>query len=140
MKWEIKTLEELKVVAQELLPLVKQYKKVVFNGEIGAGKTTLIKILCELLGVVEATSSPTYAIINQYEGIDNTIYHIDLYRLKKEEEVFDIGLVELLEDENSFFFIEWPALVMTWLPEKLLIVDILVDMNNTRELNLILRT
>lgn len=136
MKWQIKTLEELHLVAQELLPFVKQYKKVVFNGEIGAGKTTLIKLLCELLGVEEATSSPTYAIINQYETKTESVYHIDLYRLKKEEEVFDIGLVELLEEEDSYFFVEWPELVMVWMPQEVLSIDILVDQNNHRILNL----
>ncbi|MCP4442254.1 MAG: tRNA (adenosine(37)-N6)-threonylcarbamoyltransferase complex ATPase subunit type 1 TsaE [Aureispira sp.] len=137
MEWHIKKLEDLDTVAQELLPTIKEYKKVVFNGEIGAGKTTLIKILCKLLGVEDATSSPTYSIINEYESAEGTVYHIDLYRLKQEQEVFDIGLVELLEEEDSYFFIEWPELVLSWMPDKVLTINVEVAEDNSRQLNLV---
>lgn len=110
-------LTDLRTIAQALLPLIQERKKIAFLGEMGAGKTTFIKVLCEELGVKDITSSPTFAIINHYQSPHGNIYHADLYRLKNSEEAFSIGLLELFEEENTYCFVEWPQVVENYFPE-----------------------
>jgi tRNA threonylcarbamoyladenosine biosynthesis protein TsaE len=114
---------DLEQIAEELLPIIKERKKVAFIGEIGAGKTTFIKLLCKQLGVKGNTSSPTFSIINEYEATDDIIHHIDLYRLKSADEAFSIGLMELFE-ENSYCFVEWPSIVESDFPEATIWIKI----------------
>jgi len=114
---------DLEQIAKELLPIIKERKKVAFIGEIGAGKTTFIKLLCEKLGVEGNTSSPTFSIINEYQATDDIVHHIDLYRLKSAEEAFSIGLMELFE-ENSYCFVEWPTIVENDFPEATIWIKI----------------
>ncbi len=127
-------LEQLDQIANSLLPLIKERKKVAFVGEIGAGKTTFIKILCQKLGVKETTSSPTFSIINQYQSPSLNIYHIDLYRLKSEEEAFSIGLMELL-DQNNYCMIEWPTIVESYLPDDAIWIKITIEKDSCRKFN-----
>lgn len=117
-------LAELDGIITELLPLIQSRRTVALVGEIGAGKTTFTKLLCQRLGVTETTSSPTYAIINQYQAGQTAVYHVDLYRLKTPEEVIDIGLLELLEDKECYCIIEWPELITDELPEETLWIKI----------------
>ncbi|BDS12953.1 tRNA (adenosine(37)-N6)-threonylcarbamoyltransferase complex ATPase subunit type 1 TsaE [Aureispira anguillae] len=119
----VATIDDLTPVVTTLLPTLKERKKVAFLGEIGAGKTTFIKLLCQALGVQDVTSSPTFSIINQYQSQTELVHHIDLYRLKSEEEAFSIGLMELLEDE-SYCFIEWPNIIESYFPEKAVWIQI----------------
>mgnify|MGYP000501226252 FL=1 len=94
---------------------------------MGAGKTTLINEVCKQLGIEEHTSSPTYSIVNEYEGGNNEkIYHFDLYRIKGEMELLDIGIIEILESESICFF-EWPEKVMSYLSEKFVNLSIEVS-------------
>lgn len=130
-QFKASSLEELAPIISALIPIIKTRKKVAFLGQIGAGKTTFIKLLCQALGVKTVTSSPTFSIINQYEIEEALVHHIDLYRLKSEEEAFSIGLMELLED-NSYCFIEWPSLVENYFPESALWLKISVDEHETR--------
>jgi tRNA threonylcarbamoyladenosine biosynthesis protein TsaE len=132
----IKKIEDLEVVATTLLPIIREHRKVALIGEIGAGKTTLVKVLCRLLGVEEVTSSPTFSIINEYQGEADSIYHIDLYRLQSEEEVISIGLLELLEQENDYCFIEWPNLVEDYLPIDTLWLKIEVNKSMERKIKI----
>ena len=132
----IKKIEDLEAVAASLLPIIRGHRKVALIGEIGAGKTTLVKILCRMLGVEEVTSSPTFSIINEYQGERNRIYHIDLYRLQSEEEIISIGLLELLEQENDYCFIEWPNLVENYLPIDTLWLKIEVNQNVERKIKI----
>lgn len=124
-------LDDLNSIATQLLPLIQQHKKVAFIGEIGAGKTTFIKILCQKLGVQNNTSSPTFAIINEYQTPTDIIHHIDLYRLKTVEEAFSIGLMELFE-EKSYCFVEWPELVEDYFPESTLWIKITAQLSGER--------
>ncbi|WMX16150.1 MULTISPECIES: tRNA (adenosine(37)-N6)-threonylcarbamoyltransferase complex ATPase subunit type 1 TsaE [unclassified Aureispira] len=125
------SIDQLDAIVKALTPIIKTRKKVAFLGQIGAGKTTFIKQLCRNLGVKDLTSSPTFSIINQYEAPQATIYHVDLYRLKSEEEAFSIGLMELLDD-NSYCFIEWPSIIENYFPESALWIKISVDESENR--------
>ncbi len=79
-----------------------------FYGDLGAGKTTLIKAICKQLGVSETVlSSPTFSIINEYRGKDSLVYHFDFYRMRNETEILDLGLEEYFES-NAYCFVEWP--------------------------------
>lgn len=115
-QFTLSSTQELPAIVEQLLPIIKERKKVAFLGEIGAGKTTFIKELCLALGVQDVTSSPTFSIINEYQSPNGLIHHIDLYRLKSEEEAFAIGLIELLEQDH-YCFIEWPNIIEGYLPE-----------------------
>jgi tRNA threonylcarbamoyladenosine biosynthesis protein TsaE len=125
------SIEELDTIVNTLIPIIQNRKKVAFLGQIGAGKTTFIKLLCKALGVETVTSSPTFSIINQYEIKDALMHHVDLYRLKSEEEAFSIGLMELLED-NSYCFIEWPSLIEGYFPESSVWIKISADEHDIR--------
>lgn len=98
----------LEQVANELLENAQQRKIWLFYGEMGSGKTTLIKTIARQLGVTETTSSPTFSIVNEYSASGQApVFHIDLYRIKNEKELTAIGLDEYL-DSGSYCFIEWP--------------------------------
>jgi tRNA threonylcarbamoyladenosine biosynthesis protein TsaE len=100
---------DVTTVARVILTSYPNRRIFTFTGDLGAGKTTLIKGFCEALGVKEGTSSPSFAIVNEYEGEQDKIYHLDLYRLKHEEELEGIGFTEYL-DSGAYCFIEWPEL------------------------------
>lgn len=108
------TLDEVSEVAEEILAEAK-HKIVLFYGEMGVGKTTLIKEICKKMGVKEITHSPTFSIVNEYLGSDATIYHFDFYRLTKEEEAYDIGIEDYLYSDH-WCFIEWPENIKNLLP------------------------
>lgn len=122
---------ELTVAALEDLPakvgeLIQKLPKgvVLFEGEMGAGKTTLISEICRQMGVVDDPSSPTYSIVNEYFSEKNgTIYHFDCYRLESEEEAYDIGLEDYLFSSN-YCFIEWPDKIEKLLPDNYVRVTI----------------
>ncbi|HYG51432.1 MAG TPA: tRNA (adenosine(37)-N6)-threonylcarbamoyltransferase complex ATPase subunit type 1 TsaE [Flavobacteriales bacterium] len=104
-------LNELPKVASTLLQQAGSRKIWLFKGEMGTGKTTLIKEICKQLGVVSNMSSPTFALVNTYETTSGKpVYHFDLYRLKKMEELAGIGFSEYIESGN-YCFIEWPEMV-----------------------------
>lgn len=111
-------------------------KVILFNGEMGAGKTTLIKTLCKTLGVHEATSSPTFSLVNEYETDDNQlVYHFDVYRLKSQTEALDMGIDEYLYSGN-WCFIEWAEKIPDLLPENHSIITITVLEDGKRLLKL----
>lgn len=100
---------------------------ILFEGPMGAGKTTLIKELCRQLGVEENVSSPTFALVNEYEGRGGKlIYHFDFYRINQEREALDIGAPEYFES-GSLCLIEWPSMIPSLLPEHYLLVEITPD-------------
>ena len=105
------TLDSLPNAAQQIIATAQDYKLWAFYGEMGAGKTTLIKAICKELGVSEAISSPTFSLVNEYKGADNNIiYHFDFYRIKSLEEVYDIGYEDYFYSGN-LCLIEWPEKV-----------------------------
>lgn len=115
-KITVKDLSELSAAASKILDLTDGKRVYLLYGEMGVGKTTLIKELCKQLGVVENVSSPTFSIVNEYHSADHRIYHFDFYRLKDEEEAYDLGYEEYFYSE-AFCFVEWPDKIADLLPE-----------------------
>lgn len=101
-------------MASLVIEQLNQRNIVLFIGEVGAGKTTLIKEICSQLQVSDEVSSPTYSLVNEYESSRGPIYHMDLYRLNSAMEFFEAGIMEYL-DSGSICFIEWPDLLMPYL-------------------------
>jgi len=95
--------------AKKITPLLK-YKLVFLEGELGSGKTTLIKQFCKELGFKNQVTSPTFPLLNIYKNNDKNIYHADLYRLKNIDEINELGFYEIMEN-NDWFFVEWPELL-----------------------------
>ncbi len=109
-----------------------------FDGEMGSGKTTLIKELSKQLGTKDEVNSPTFSLVNEYFISERKkIYHFDLYRLKDEFEALDFGIEEYLDQALSYVFIEWPDLIMNLLPENSQKIRIIVKDFQTRELQII---
>lgn len=125
------TQNDLPGVAMQIISFLGDEKIILFYGNMGAGKTTLIKALCEALGVKESVTSPTFSIVNQYTGLHADIYHFDFYRLKNQYEALDIGFEEYLQSGN-YCFIEWPEKIDNLLPEKYFSIKIMEEENNLR--------
>ncbi|OQX76798.1 MAG: tRNA (adenosine(37)-N6)-threonylcarbamoyltransferase complex ATPase subunit type 1 TsaE [Bacteroidetes bacterium 4484_249] len=127
-------IDDLNKVARRLLEKFPDKKIFAFYGEMGAGKTTFIKSICERLGVVDIVSSPTFAIINVYKTKqEEDIYHFDLYRLNTIEEFYDIGYEDYFFS-GEYCFIEWPEKVEKLLPDDIIRVYIEVDKENDSRL------
>ena len=131
---QIKSLESIQESAHEFVQKMGDSTVFAFRGEMGAGKTTFIKAVCEELGVEDVINSPTFAIVNEYRSrTGELIYHFDFYRINKLEEVFDFGY------EDYFFsgalcFIEWPEKVEDLLPGDCINVYISEKEDRTREI------
>ncbi|HLT49080.1 tRNA (adenosine(37)-N6)-threonylcarbamoyltransferase complex ATPase subunit type 1 TsaE [Aequorivita nionensis] len=104
-------------------------------GEMGVGKTTLIKEIVKQLGVLELSGSPSFSIVNEYEAKDSVIYHFDFYRISKIEEAYDIGLEDYFFSGN-YIFIEWPEKINELLPENANSIYIMKNSNGSRTLKL----
>ncbi|MBS7253791.1 tRNA (adenosine(37)-N6)-threonylcarbamoyltransferase complex ATPase subunit type 1 TsaE [Flavobacterium branchiicola] len=129
------SLDQIQEVAEKIL--ASNPKKIIlFNGEMGVGKTTLIKQLCKSLGVQDATSSPTFSLVNEYYTSDNKIvYHFDFYRLNKETEALDMGVDDYLYSGN-WCFIEWSEKITNLLPEEYSTINIELLPDGKRNLEL----
>lgn len=125
-KLEVNTLEKLPAAASAFITAFNGKKVFLFEAQMGAGKTTFIKELCRVLGVVDNMSSPTYSIVNEYTGAIDTIYHFDLYRVKNLNECLDIGMEEYLYSGN-YCFIEWPEIANSLYPEDAVKVTIRIE-------------
>jgi len=129
------SLDEINEVAKKILS-ENPNKTILFNGEMGNGKTTLIKAIAKELGVLESTSSPTFSLVNEYQNPDNQlIYHFDFYRIKKETEAIDMGIDDYLYSGN-WCFIEWAEKIPNLIPEKHSIITITLLSNGKRYLEL----
>ncbi len=134
----IPTLDAIDSVAAQFVDLMGDYTVFAFNGEMGAGKTTFINALSRALGVDEdPTSSPSFAIINEYRSSTTAelIYHFDLYRLENLEEAFDIGVEDYL-DSGALCFLEWPERIADILPDDTVRVDIAEQPDGSRLLTI----
>jgi len=124
---------ELHEAASELLKFAVKEKVFLFEGDMGAGKTTLIKSLCITLGMKETASSPTYSIVNEYVYPHGKIYHFDFFRIKSQNEAFDIGFEEYLSS-GEYCFIEWPQNIADLLPQHYIKIMISEGENGSRNI------
>lgn len=129
------SLNELNTIAKEIIEVAK-HKVLLFNGDMGVGKTTLIKEICSVLGVNDVAHSPTFSLVNEYQTEKNeTVYHFDFYRIEDEEEAYDIGVEDYFYS-NNWCFIEWPNNVKNLLPLDAVTVDISLLDNGQRTIKL----
>ena len=134
MEIKIAHLKDLTQAAKKLLEFSGEYKIFLFYGEMGAGKTTFIKSLCDILLVKDSVSSPTFSLVNEYVSGEESMYHFDFYRIKKETEALDMGYEDYLYSGN-YCFIEWPQKIENLLPEKFVEVNLRVISNGERMLS-----
>ena len=127
----IKNIDNIREAAREFIEHIGEHRVFAFYGEMGAGKTTFIKAICEELGVEDVITSPTFAIVNEYTSNGGPIYHFDFYRIKKLEEVYDMGFEDYFYS-GALCFIEWPELIEEVLPEDAVKVSIKEKEDGTR--------
>ena len=128
----IKNIDNIREAAREFIGHIGEHRVFAFYGEMGAGKTTFIKAICEELGVEDVITSPTFAIVNEYGLPDgDCIYHFDFYRIKKLEEVYDMGYEDYFYG-NGLCFIEWPEMMEELLPDGATKVQIAENPDGTR--------
>lgn len=126
IEFKTSSINDLIQVSKHLAELMSDEKLILFSGQMGTGKTTLIKEFCKYLGVKDEVSSPTFSLVNEYESEIGPIYHFDLYRIHSEEELYDIGY------EDYFFsgylcLVEWPEMASGIIPAKHVMVNIRVE-------------
>ncbi|HQV40115.1 MAG: tRNA (adenosine(37)-N6)-threonylcarbamoyltransferase complex ATPase subunit type 1 TsaE [Flavobacteriales bacterium] len=133
---ELRSPNDVADVAKALLGAYPDQRVFAFNGPMGVGKTTLIKALCEQLGVAAGMSSPSFSIVNEYRTAKGgTVYHFDLYRLNKPEELEGIGFTEYL-DSGHYCFVEWPELGRRYFPPGVVDVEMRLGDDDIRYLDL----
>ncbi len=136
MKFLLKSLSDLNHVAQLFIRNMGNNNVYAFYGDMGAGKTTFIKAICKALGVTESVTSPTFAIVNEYEKRDGSpVFHFDFYRIKNIEEAYDFGYEDYFYS-GHLCFIEWPELIEPLLPENVVKVQIIVEDNGQRSISI----
>jgi tRNA threonylcarbamoyladenosine biosynthesis protein TsaE len=131
----IKDKKHLPAAARQLLKETTDKRIFAFYGAMGAGKTTIIKAVCNCLGAVDIVSSPTFTLVNEYKTSGGeSLYHMDFYRIKKQEEAYDFGIEEYLTGD-SFCFMEWPELIEELLPPETVRVRISIGNDGERILS-----
>lgn len=134
------SLDDIKTAADKFWAICKNYKVLAFSGELGAGKTTFIHALCEQLDVQDNVSSPTFALVNEYhykdaqQGTEETIYHMDWYRLKSTEEAINAGMEDNLAQGDVHCFVEWPEKAPELLQKPYLWISIAAKSETGREM------
>ena len=137
MEIRISNIDHIQEAARQFIENIGDHRVFAFYGKMGAGKTTFIKAVCEELGVEDVITSPTFAIVNEYStdssllSPDSSIFHFDFYRIKKLEEVYDMGFVDYFYS-GSLCFIEWPELIEEVLPEDAVKVNIAENADGSR--------
>ncbi len=129
------SLKELDQTAKKILDICSQEKIWLFEGNLGAGKTTLIKAISQNLGVAEAMSSPTFGLVNEYRSPSHTIYHIDCYRLRNLPEALEIGIFEYL-DSGNYCFIEWAERIAEIIDPPYWLIQIQTENTEQRNISL----
>ena len=150
MEIRIENIDQIRSAAREFIEKVlPEHSVIAFYGAMGAGKTTFIKALCEELGVTDTVTSPTFALVNEYSiptsqketspvggRLEGAIFHFDFYRIKRLEEVYDMGYEDYFYQKNALCLIEWPELVEELLPDDALRVEISEESDGTRKIKI----
>ncbi len=126
------SLKNISKISEKILNIIK-YKVIIFDGEMGSGKTTLIKSICKKININDNVSSPTFSLINEYKSINSIVYHFDCYRIKDINEAYDFGANEYI-DSGNLCLIEWGLKIKEILPGNYHIIKIKIISNNLREL------
>ncbi|HNL06539.1 MAG: tRNA (adenosine(37)-N6)-threonylcarbamoyltransferase complex ATPase subunit type 1 TsaE [Chitinophagales bacterium] len=127
LHWHARSIADLPDIATALLAQIGNRRIITFTGNMGAGKTTFIKVLCQQLGVVDAVSSPTYSLANEYHTAkQEKVFHLDLYRLNDIDEAMHIGIEEYLY-ADAYCLIEWAEIIVPLLPDDVVRVSIQLD-------------
>lgn len=148
MEIRIENIDQIRTTARAFIEnVLPGHHIVAFYGKMGAGKTTFIKALCEVLGVTDTVTSPTFALVNEYSihtsqkeaspvggRLEGAIFHFDFYRIKRLEEVYDMGYEDYFYQKNALCLIEWPELIEELLPDDTLRVEISEEADGTRKL------
>lgn len=134
--YSVNSIDSLKDIVIDLLELLNDHHIVALEGQMGAGKTTFVQQVLKAMGIEELEGSPTYSLINQYESpFYGTVYHLDLYRLNSLEEIFDIGIEELLY-QKCICLIEWPEKMIELLPDNTIWVYLRVEEDFSRTITI----
>ena len=132
---EVDSVQELNSAASAILDFANDYMVWTLDGEMGAGKTTFVKAIGEVKGVVDMVNSPTFAIVNEYrDKMDQAYFHFDFYRIKNEQEAREIGAEEYFYS-GDYCFIEWPSLIPSLLPDKYLRIEMQIIDQDRRKIN-----
>ena len=148
MEIRIENIDQIRTAARTFIEnVLPGHHIVAFYGKMGAGKTTFIKALCEELGVTDTVTSPTFALVNEYSiptsqkeaspvggRLEGAIFHFDFYRIKRLEEVYDLGYEDYFYRKDALCLIEWPELIEELLPDDTLRVEISEEADGTRKL------
>ena len=129
------TINQIEETAKAVVATMQGGQPFAFYGQMGAGKTTLIKAICKELGVQDEVNSPTFAIVNEYEGNNGAIYHFDFYRINRPEEALDFGLYDYF-DSGNICLMEWPECIEPLLPDDTIKIQIIVIDDNTRQIKM----
>jgi len=135
MIFQLKSIDIIDQVAEQFIAAMGDHKLFAFYGEMGAGKTTFIKALCDALHVIDVVNSPTFAIANDYEtALGEHVYHFDFYRLKTPQEALDFGVEDYFYS-GHICFMEWPEQIGTLLPTDSVVVNISVNDDGSRTIS-----
>lgn len=135
MNITINTVDNIHEAAKQFVAQMGKDQIFAFYGKMGAGKTTFIKAICEEMGVTDVINSPTFAIVNEYvDANEQPIYHFDFYRIKKAEEILDIGFEDYI-NSNAVCFMEWPEMIEEYLPEETIRLSIQENEDGTRTIS-----
>jgi tRNA threonylcarbamoyladenosine biosynthesis protein TsaE len=130
------TLDTIHIVSNHIKDLINNYTIFLFEGNMGSGKTTLIKQIVKDIGISENVKSPTFSLVNEYIENDLIIFHFDLYRINKENELDSIGFYEYL-DSGKLCFIEWPNIVIQNIYKEYVLIKISVISDSEREIEIL---
>lgn len=133
MTHHINNLDALHDFAKNLVNNYPEDRIFIFDGPMGVGKTTLIRLVCKELGSTDNISSPTFSLVNEYESNRGSLYHFDFYRLENEEEAFDMGYEDYFFS-GHYCFIEWPSKIPNLLPEKAIVINMKLSEGEKREI------
>ena len=130
------TLDTIHVVSDHIKDLINNYTIFLFEGDMGSGKTTLIKQIVKDIGISENVKSPTFSLVNEYIENELIIFHFDLYRINKENELDNIGFYEYL-DSGKLCFIEWPDIVIQNIYKDYVLIKISITSDSEREIEIL---